>query len=273
MRVMIATPCYYGRPVSEYWLSVSALREALATSELDGRANALEHRLEVGNSVLAHARNMLLQKFIDSDADAMIFFDADQCARPSEFLALLVPLTRGWHVVGAAVPCKSIDWQAVRAAALRGEPDLSRFASPPVNVRLLPGDVARRSVRAIRIGPRLYASVASVGTGAMALSRRAAVAMAEAVPRYEMSDGAVRRSFPAIFESRVAELDGGTTFAGEDVIACELARTLGFEPLCLLDADIHHFGTWRFVGSGLTTLAARGFTIREEEAHASRAAE
>lgn len=82
-------------------------------------------------SLVQRARNILVDRFLASDATHLMFIDADIAWRPDDLVAMIdtdLPMVCG------AYPVKGIQWDNVKAAILRGEepePVAARYAVNP----------------------------------------------------------------------------------------------------------------------------------------------
>jgi glycosyltransferase involved in cell wall biosynthesis len=100
-KIYIATPCMTG----EVW--VGYMKSVIATFMLlTKNGHEVQHDTMTGCSNICVARNVMLQDFMDGDADAILFIDAD-LSWPAEAALRLV---RSPHdVIGGAYPAKQDD--------------------------------------------------------------------------------------------------------------------------------------------------------------------
>jgi len=83
-RVLIATPCLDGNVCAHY--AASLVR---SQSLLQQRGVACEIRFEIGNSLIADARNKLVSHFLAGTATDLVFIDADISWKAEDLLRLL----------------------------------------------------------------------------------------------------------------------------------------------------------------------------------------
>ncbi|MFM8434329.1 MAG: hypothetical protein ACKOBP_03160, partial [Planctomycetia bacterium] len=184
-RVMIATPTLDGRLDHRFVLAMLASIQRLR--ELGWRY-ALA--FEVGNAILADARNKLIFQFLADDYTDLVFIDSDMAWDPADLVALL-----------------SYDVPLVAAAGPRKKPGAPEFC-----VKL--GQAV--------MGPDGLLSVERVGTGFMRLRRDCLERMVVAYPELRVAD-ASGKTYHAFFDAGIR--DG--VYISEDYMFCELWRSLG----------------------------------------------
>jgi hypothetical protein len=132
-RLMIGTPMYEG-------MCHGAYAAALVEIALKLGQHGVAFRLSfIVNQPTDRARAMVVDEFLRSDCTHLLFLDADVVVRADDVLALLA--LQGddspYDVIGGSYPRKTIDWDAVGAAAGAGvaADGLARFSGDlPVQV-------------------------------------------------------------------------------------------------------------------------------------------
>lgn len=201
--LMIATPIMDG--LLDY-RHVAAL---IGSTELLRRQN-IRYTIayEVGNSLIADARNRLVARFLAEDWDDLLFIDADIAWQPESLLRLLA-----WDVpfVAASYPRKS----ATPRFAIEFGPTITR------------------------VGELFVAS--RVGTGFMRLRRDALQRLAAAHPELRLRDSnnPPNPHYIALFDTGVH----GGQYVGEDFLFCDRWRALGGQVLVDADIPLQHIGT------------------------------
>ncbi len=111
MHIMVATPCYGGMMCTEYTQSLLGLKDACNQYNIKLTCAFLGNE-----SLIQRGRNTLAHVFLRSDADYLMFIDADQKFVPND-IAKMIKADKG--IIGGAVPMKGINWSNVRNGALK----------------------------------------------------------------------------------------------------------------------------------------------------------
>ncbi|MFM7108674.1 MAG: hypothetical protein ACKOZU_08775 [Planctomycetaceae bacterium] len=212
---MIATPTIDGRLDHRY---VLALLASIQMFRELGWRYALA--FEVGNSLLADARNKLVFQCLADDYTDLVFIDSDMAWDPADLVALL-----------------SYDVPLVAAAGPRRNPGAPEFC-----VKL--GQAV--------MGPDGLLSVERVGTGFMRLRRDCLESLVEAHPDLCVTDAAGRRSH-ALFD---AGMQNGT-YISEDYMFCDRWRAIGGKVLVAPGIRLQHVGTHVWHGALADVLTVR----------------
>lgn len=214
-RVMIATPTLDGRLDHRYVLAMVASIQRLRES---GWRYALA--FEVGNSLLADARNKLVLQCLAGEYTDLVFIDSDMAWDPADLVALL-----------------SYDVPLVAAAGPRKNPGGLEFC-----VKL--GKAA--------MGSDGLLSVERVGTGFMRVRRDCLERLVAAHPELRVSDAA-GHAYHALFDGGVR--DG--VYISEDYMFCERWRALGGKVLVAPGIRLQHVGTHVWHGALADALTVR----------------
>lgn len=210
-RLFIATPAIDGNLVSQYVVSLSKSIRRLLEHGIHYEYYVLDKC-----SVLHHARNRMVSKFLRSDCTHMLFIDADMGwpdYLPLEFLA------HDKDVI-AAVGCTK---EEPPKFCLKVDPETFLF------------DKERGLVR-----------VRSVGTGFMMISRRCIETMAEANKAHAYRDAqSPGEMIPQVFWFDVIDNE----IVGEDFTFCNRWRALGGEVWIDPAVTMSHVGTKEYSGN------------------------
>lgn len=230
---MLATPTLDGRVSAEYAQSLSGLKTALYQNKIN-----FSMQLHIGNSLLAGARNHLVDDFLKSDADWLLMVDSDIAYRPEDVLAALPHLDNA--VIGFPCSKKFVKWDRV-AQTIRDNPDFPVEAIPAIL-----GDANFHLGVSDYLFPNDYglAKVKWIGTGVMLVSRQVLEKiMKENQEDKTMVSGKIIHEFFR-YDMEWAEKDGikFKDYSGEDVSFCNLARKSGAEVYAKLDALTTHVG-------------------------------
>lgn len=233
----MATPCYGGNCTASF---VSA---ALSIADTCRDAGVNFHvRLLANESLIPRARNKALHTFLKSDATHLLFFDADQGMAGQDIIDML---DLDLDVVGAPVPMKSIEWAAVREAALHHEPDID-LAGPRFAFNLIEGEDGMDVVNGC-------IEVAAVGTGCMLIKREVIERMiAEHPETMYVSDGKEDFGQPmhALFDTVIDHSKPlAPRYLSEDYTFCQRWRAMGGKVHLYLRPKVTHQGSYTFKGN------------------------
>lgn len=220
--VVIGTPCYGGLasvPYMESVLTAANRRDAPYTIALTTITN---------ESLITRARNTIVSDFLDSDADRLVFVDADIRFSVNDFDAIVVT---DRDVVGGIVPVKTVDFE--NAAAVE-EPNAASLRVAATRYAVTPEQPEYREGSLVR--------VRHLGSAFLSISRDAAQAVADANPQLQYEHEGRKRF--ALFETMIR--DG--RYLSEDYAFCERWRDLGGEVWADYSVRLSHFGNYEFRG-------------------------
>lgn len=204
--VLIATPSRDGRVEARYMSSVLQTFDLL-------RQHGIPHNviMVVGSSLIADARNRLVQDFVQSTYSDLLFIDDDIAWKAESVMRLL-----SWNV------------PLVGAAARRRKPDTSFCIDFGTTI------AARGEL----------VTAESVGTGFLRLRRDCIEAMIKAHPDRQVKDE-TGRAYYALFDTGIAP---NRNYVGEDVFFCARWRELGGEVLVDPQIPLEHIGSHSYAG-------------------------
>jgi len=188
--LFIATPCLDGNVSAHY--TASLVRSVTLLQRQGWRSPQVD--FEIGNSLIADARNKLVARFLASDCSDLVFIDADLSWRAEDLLRLA-----------------SHDTPFVAGVYQRKSRTKIDFA-----VKFSPG---------IALDAHGLMAVERVGTGFMRLRRDCLEALIAAHPALRLKNPAAPDDahFYALFDTGI--VDG--QFVGEDFTFCDRWRALG----------------------------------------------
>jgi hypothetical protein len=232
-KLFVATPMYGGLCSGAYTQSMLGLSDLLRARRIEMLFGCL-----FNESLVTRARNALVQSFLGTDCTHLMFIDADIRFRPADVLSMLAA---GRDVLCGVYPKKQIDWAGVRAAALRGEPDLQRFTGS--FVMQLAGDAEQVTVPVDQ-----PAEIRHGGTGFMLIARRVFDQLAPHVPAYA-DDTAGAAPGTMVKEFFATSIEPGTQrLLSEDYHFCRLWREHGGAVFAAPWVKLAHIGTYTFEG-------------------------
>ena len=246
-KLWVSTPTLDGKITIDYMRAYDNLKAALFQQKNNTRVDFLP-----GNSVLPHASNYLVDRFMQSDADWILMVDSDISYGAADILACLPHLSDA--IIG--LPCckKFPKWERV-AETLRSNPEYD-----PEDIPAIMSDANFAIPESGILRPNDYglADVEWIGTGAMLTSREALMKIVEFNPtdKTEANAKVVHQFFK--YESFEGKLRGAdvTMYYGEDVSFCRLARRAGVSVKAKIDARTGHAGfiDYRFDAAAVNRL-------------------
>jgi hypothetical protein len=204
-KLFIATPCLDGNVSAHY--SASLVRSVTALQQRGWRSPQID--FEIGNSLIADARNKLVSRFLASDCSDLVFIDSDLSWAPEDLLRLA-----------------SYDTPFV--AGVYQRKSRSKI------------DFAVKFGGAIGMDAQRLIAVERVGTGFMRLRRDCLDKMVAAHATLRLHNPAVDddRHFYALFDTSL--VDG--QFIGEDFTFCDRWRAIGGQVLIDPTMNFGHHG-------------------------------
>ena len=234
--LFLATPCYAGMATASFVSSVLSITEACRLADV-----GVHVHLSANESLITRARNRAVHKFLLSDATHLLFFDADQGIDGQSIVEML---DLDLELVGAPVPMKSIDWDAVAVAARHHEPNIET-AGPRLAINLIPGSETLELVKGC-------VEVSAVGTGCMLIRRDVIERMIEANPEsMYVSDSPSDFGIPmhALFDTHIDRSNPlSPRYLSEDWLFCKRWRNMGNKVWLYLRPKVTHQGSYTFRG-------------------------
>lgn len=235
-KVYIATPMYGGVCSGQYTKSLITLFFQL---QKDG------HQVLFGDlyneSLITRARNTLTAMFLKTDADYMLFIDADQ---GFDAAGVSKMVSEGVDLVGAAVPMKAINWDRVRRAVKEEQSDLSVHTGY-YNINT----IKKEDLLSIKDNPTKLLEVASVGTGLMLLSRKVFEDLKDLVEEYrsdQLDIGGIKNG-DTIKDYWHTSIDPESNrLLSEDYKICKMWRDLGNKVYLAPYIRVTHAGSYIF---------------------------
>lgn len=212
MHVMVGIPLY-GAPTTKTTLS-------LLRAQAFCIHNGIRFDYSTATGFVTVARDMILQKFLQSDAQKLFWIDGDMVWGEKEFARMLAMSTQG-DCICAAYPLKN---------------------DKPYNQYPI---LADERVEATKIG---LLEIHGAGLGFSVWSREVCQALSDSKP--VIYDGMADENRPSVF--CVAARDG--KMRTEDINAFEDIRTLGFKVWLDPTIELGHVGSKEWRGTALEAL-------------------
>jgi hypothetical protein len=233
VRLYVATPCFGCQMTAAYLASLLGLQAACA---MRGVGFAVDF---IGNeSLVERARNILVARFLASDATHLLFIDADIGFRADCVFRLL---GADKDVVTAVYSKKMFDWDKVAEKLAAGEAEPVYQMGLDFNINIA------NQTEPIEGG---FVRVLDSATGFMMIRRPVLERMAEAY-REELQcvndvQGQQVKDYVALFACLIDEQT--RRFLSEDYSFCRRYQKLGGEIWADLQSPLAHVGTNMFSG-------------------------
>jgi hypothetical protein len=238
IKIFLATPMYGGNCTGVFVQSLLDMSGILSSKNI-----RLSCAFMFNESLITRARNNLVSQFLETDNTHLLFIDADQQWRGSDIYHMIMA---DREVIVGMCPKKEINWATVKAAALRGEEDLSKFTGSFV-VNLLDGSAS------ITVPNNQPFEIAAGGTGIMLIKREVFEKMIPTTPifRNDMSHMPGGKQVYRFFTESIDP--ESQRLLSEDYHFCHQWRKLGGKVWAAPWCKIGHFGTYNFSGQLVET--------------------
>lgn len=252
-KLFIATPMYGGQCAGFYTKAISDLSMAAGKYDLD-----IKFYFLFNESLITRARNYCVDEFLRSDATHMLFIDSDIVFNWKDVLVLLelCDSDKGYDIVTAPYPKKTIAWEKVKKASDMGYADENPFALEEFTadyvLNLAPG------VTSFVIDELV--EVSEAGTGFMMIDRKALEKYAEHYKEYTYKPDHARSAnfdgsheITAFFDTII---DPETKrYLSEDYMFCKWSRKIGLKVWMAPWMKLKHIGMHIYGGS-MAAMAA-----------------
>lgn len=241
MKICVATPMYGGNAKSMYVASTIELLNKLAIN-----GHQVFQTVITNESLITRARNSLVHEFLKSDADAILFIDADHGFIADDILRMI---ESGKDLIGGIYPMKAINWNNVRKAALAGKENLEEYAGF-FAVNFLSEAQTFQYYEPFK--------VRDVGTGMMFITRKVFEELKPVCNKYKnnsISNGRIEDTYITEYFTTTIDPDGEILLS-EDYAFCRMWRELGNDVYAAPWVRLTHAGDYNFSGNFLKMLEA-----------------
>lgn len=236
-KVMLATPMYGGMGNSMFFSSVLQLQDVMIRNGMH-----MHHCFMANESLIDRARNGLVHEYLTrSDAEYLLFVDADIQFRPEDVLAMM---SFDKELICGPYPKKHINWPVVIEAIKNGVENIEILNKLVGEYVFTPLDGDTKMEKIIR--------VSEAGTGMMLIHRSVFDKMKEAFPEnYYISDDSRiletegKREMHAYFRTAIVD----NRYLSEDYYFCHKWREIGGDVWLFPWSQCTHYGTYGFQGS------------------------
>lgn len=168
-------------------------------------------------SILPKVRNGIVKRFLDSNADTLLFIDSDMIIDPHAAEKL----------IEAPFDCSVINY--------RGKNNTVKWMAEPIYIDGQPVGVIRQG--------DVWLQTNQAGTGAMAIKRETLMEMVNAYPELAYDDN--NDQIPCLFDFML--IDG--KYYGEDYTFCHRLKAIGGQIFILANSFAGHIGDTVYSGS------------------------
>lgn len=241
-KVYLATPCYGCMMTVPYLVSLLSLQAACVQRGIELMVDF------VGNeSLVERARNILVARFLASDATHLFFVDADIAFHPNTALRLL---EADKDVATAVYPKKAYNWGVVKAKLAAGDKEPVPSMGVDYNINIA---ASKQTV-----GPNGFVQVLDSATGFMMIKRAVLERMADHYREelYAVNDipGQTTKDYVALFACMIDP--ESKRFLSEDYSFCRRYQQLGGDIWADIATPLSHLGTHMYRGDQRARVSA-----------------
>jgi len=254
-KLFLATPMYGGMCAGMFAKSTADLSALCVQYGIP-----LQMYYLFNESLITRARNYCVDEFMRSDAEHLMFIDADIGFNPQDVIALMALQAQDekYEIIGGPYPKKCISWEKIKAAVDKGVAD-----DDPNVLEKFVGDFVfnpKGGQQSIAISEPC--EVLEIGTGFMMISKSALKKFTAEYQQYSSKPDHVRTEHfdgtREILQYFQAEIDPvSKRYLSEDYWFCQKAQAIGLRTWFCPWMKMQHVGTYIFGGS-LADLASIG---------------
>lgn len=245
-KLVIATPCFGGMAYTNYLTSMEALQREVPSWGIE-----LDILTLYNESDIYRARNTLTHDFLASDADYLMFIDADIGFVPGHIKRMV---EANVDIIGGVYPKKEMDYARLGAAVQRGESDPEHYAG---KFAVIPPPGGK-----VRLAGDIY-EVPYIATGFLLIHRQVFQALEASCELLHYKNLQMHvMQFETDPERRVTGFwDHGVNADGvyltEDYWFCEIARAAGLRIHAAAWPYLTHMGAHQYSGCYMCSNGAR----------------
>lgn len=233
-KLFIATPMYGGLCNGNYALGMIQSVSAFSAAGIQ-----MYYSYMMNESLITRARNSMAYDFLETDADYMMFIDADIGFNPADIIKML---ETDKDIICGIYPKKEMNWDMIRHGIDRGIPneELHKWTGSFV-VNLINNEPTQSHELAEPM------EISNGGTGFMLIKRGVFESLKDKVPTYvgDMN----HNNEKIIHEFFATSIDPESNrLLSEDYHFCQLARKNGFKVFAALWPKLVHCGAYNFSG-------------------------
>ena len=245
-KVYICTPAYGGNVNLNFMCSCLGLQQLLLQCGIPHEFHGMSNE-----SLIPRARNRMVNWFLQTDCTHLLFIDGDIEFEPKDVVALL---HFDKEVIGAAYPCKGINWEDIKKAVL-ANPDI-----PVEDLDLMGPQWASHLVEGHQEFPKWEPIVVeNLANGFMLIARSVFDKLTPLAEEYltapnERTKMGMTEKARDFFPSRVMDNE----YMSEDYGFCKLWKQAGGKIFLCPWMKLGHLGTYKFRGDLLRVAQLAG---------------
>lgn len=247
-KLMICTPCYGGVVTEAYAQAMFSVPMLCAQMGVN-----VGYMTIANESLVTRARNELVYGFMKTDADYLMFIDADIRFDPKSIIRMM---SADKDIVVGAYPLKSIDWAKVLESAKKSEitPEQASMEAAMYVINVHKPDALKvgHTVDVQIVGGLL--EVYDAGTGFMLIKRHVIEAMIEEFPEtlyYSDKDVTLTQEENTRYALFDTLIDDDKRYLSEDYTFCRRWQKLGGKIHLDVNTVLGHVGTYTFKGNSI----------------------
>jgi len=247
-KLMICTPCYGGVVTEAYAQAMFSVPMLCAQMGVN-----VGYMTIANESLVTRARNELVYGFMKTDADYLMFIDADIKFDPKSIIRMM---SADKDIVVGAYPLKSIDWAKVVESAKKSEitPEQASMEAAMYVINVHKPDALKvgHTVDVQIVGGLL--EVYDAGTGFMLIKRHVIEAMIEEFPEtlyYSDKDVTLTQEQNTRYALFDTLIDDDKRYLSEDYTFCRRWQKLGGKIHLDVNTVLGHVGTYTFKGNSI----------------------
>jgi aspartate carbamoyltransferase regulatory subunit len=253
-KLFIATPMYGGNCSALYALSMANLANACGVYGIP-----IEWKFLYNDALITRARNQLVEYFLMSDADYLIFIDGDIQFNHLDVLCLadLALKNKKMQIIAGAYPKKTINWTRVKTVH-------------EMNMLENPNDVENyigNYVFNLKSNKKVFPlnkpfKVEEAGTGFMLIKREVFEKFKEAYPEQTYLEYETNEPMTAYFDCKIDSKE--KRYLSEDYMFCQYASKIGIDTWLVPWINLNHMGSYLFKGS-LNNVASMEYQVSQQK--------
>lgn len=204
-------------------------------------------------SLITRARNSLVNEFLNTDSDYLLFIDADHGFKATEILKMI---ESDVELIGAIYPMKNINWDGVISAHQNGvkTEDLGKYTG------FFSANLKEKDGEPVEVFLDQPLIVENVATGMMLIKREVFEKMIPTTDTYASADNTgLINPDKTHYEFFKTEIDENKILLSEDYYFCKKWQELGGNVYAAPWVQITHFGSYEFTGSFAESILLQSY--------------
>jgi hypothetical protein len=238
-KIYVATPMYDGKCTCIY--NFSMIKLFVLFEKLGMSCN---FDFVYNESLISRARNTLVDNFINSNYDYLMFIDSDIGFDPENVLDLIYWSEKeNIEIIGGVYPGKKIKTNLLKKLINNFSSERALSSSYPYPVKITNSSKIKEDVL-----KNLPIEVKETTTGFLLISKNVFLKIKESYPEKKYIQNKTFKPMFAYFDHKI---DKNGYYLSEDYYFCELATSIGIKPYILPWINLDHSGFYIFRGSYL----------------------